>query len=95
MYFSGCSNQIIGLVAFQVQIYFPINPITYTTTPLECLFITANTKGIKEHWAYLLVQSGEKQTVFEWLVVYKIPSLPDDILGAVRVKNAICPVVKD
>ena len=63
VYFSGCSDQIIGLVAFQVQIYFPINPITYTT-PLECLLITPDTKGIKEHWAYLLVQSGGKTNCF-------------------------------
>lgn len=63
VYFSGCSDQIIGLVAFQVQIYFPISPITYTT-PLECLLITPDTKGIKEYWAYLLVQSGRKTNCF-------------------------------
>lgn len=38
---------------------------------------------------------GEKQTVFQWLVVYEDPSLPDDLLRAMGVKNAICTVVED
>lgn len=42
-YFSGCSDETTGLVAFQVQIYFSVSPTVYTL--LECLFITEETKG--------------------------------------------------